>query len=79
MGSALSNLVANILAYNLISELSRNMGRKFAAVSGDFPGLGNVITVACNNSAGTEPVLTAWLKMVHKYGASMGEKAWKYS
>lgn len=38
--------LAKILAYNLISEFSNEIGLKFAGVSGVFPGLGRVTIVA---------------------------------
>lgn len=46
---------ASSLAYHLTSVLSRDVGLKFAGHSGDLPGFGRLIMVACNISDGTVP------------------------
>lgn len=46
MGSSFKIRLANNLAYNFISELSRDIGLKLAGLLGVFPGFGKVTMVA---------------------------------
>lgn len=75
VGSTFSSLLASSLAYILMSEFRRDMVQKLAGVSGVFPGLGRVITVARSISAGTESPDMAWFKMLHKVGDRDVKKA----
>lgn len=63
-GRSRATRLANTLAYTFTSTFSRAIGLKFCALSGSFPGLYSVITVACSILEGNEAEEAAVCKIL---------------
>lgn len=70
-GKMSNNLLANNLAYNLMTTFNRDIGQKLDGTSGDLPGLGRVMTKALSISAGNVPLDMASLNKGSKLEIGM--------